>query len=99
MLGLGRALGETIAVSMVIGNGLGMSASLLAPGYTIPAVIANEFREASSTGLHYSALLALAIVLVVIALVLAAVSRLLIGRSARMVSAKAPAKGASHKAA
>jgi len=83
MLGLGRALGETIAVSMVIGNGLGISASLLAPGYTIPAVIANEFREATSTGLQHSALLALALVLVVIALVLAGASRLLVRRSER----------------
>lgn len=83
MLGLGRALGETIAVSMVIGNGLGISASLLAPGYTIPAVIANEFREATSTGLQHSALLALALVLVVIALVLAAASRLLVRRTER----------------
>jgi len=81
MLGLGRALGETIAVSMVIGNGLGISASLLAPGYTIPAVIANEFREATSTGLQHSALLALALVLVVIALAMAAASRMLVRRS------------------
>jgi phosphate transport system permease protein len=86
MLGLGRALGETIAVSMLIGNGLGISASLLAPGYTIPAVIANEFREATSTGLQHSALLALALVLVAIALLLAAASRLLVRRSARMAS-------------
>lgn len=83
MLGLGRALGETIAVSMLIGNGLGISASLLAPGYTIPAVIANEFREATSTGLQHSALLALALVLVAIALLLAAGSRFLVGRGAR----------------
>jgi phosphate transport system permease protein len=86
MLGLGRALGETIAVSMLIGNGLGISASLLAPGYTIPAVIANEFREATSTGLQHSALLALALVLVAIALLLAAASRLLVGRSGRAAS-------------
>jgi phosphate transport system permease protein len=86
MLGLGRALGETIAVSMVIGNGLGISASLLAPGYTIPAVIANEFREATSTGLQHSALLALALVLVAISLLLAAVSRLLVRRSEKMAS-------------
>ncbi len=96
MLGLGRALGETIAVAMLIGNGLGISSSLLAPGYTIPAVIANEFREATSTGLHRSALLALAIVLVAIALVLAAASRLLVQRAERMVetpleAAEAPA--------
>jgi phosphate transport system permease protein len=86
MLGLGRALGETIAVSMLIGNGLGISASLLAPGYTIPAVIANEFREATSTGLQHSALLALALVLVAIALILAAASRLLVRRSEMMAS-------------
>jgi phosphate transport system permease protein len=86
MLGLGRALGETIAVSMLIGNGLGISASLLAPGYTIPAVIANEFREATSTGLQHSALLALALILVAISLLLAAASRLLVRRSAKMAS-------------
>lgn len=92
MLGLGRALGETIAVSMVIGNGLGISASLLAPGYTIPAVIANEFREAASTGLHRSALLALAVVLVGIALLLAAASRLLVENTGRtLVAVPAPA--------
>jgi phosphate transport system permease protein len=82
MLGLGRALGETIAVAMLIGNGLGISASLLAPGYTIPAVIANEFREATSIGLHRSSLIALAVILVVIALVLAAASRLLVRNTA-----------------
>src|SRR5207248_7114183 len=56
MLGLGRALGETIAVALVVGNGLGIGASLFRPGYTIPAVIANEFREAT-IGLHRAALL------------------------------------------
>ncbi|HEX9235733.1 MAG TPA: phosphate ABC transporter permease subunit PstC [Actinomycetota bacterium] len=81
MLGLGRALGETIAVAMVVGNGLGIGASLFKSGYTIPAVIANEFREATNVGLHRSALLALAFVLVLIALLLAAVSRLLVGRT------------------
>jgi phosphate transport system permease protein len=86
MLGLGRALGETIAVSMVVGNGLGISASLFRPGYTIPSVIASEFREATSVGVHRSALLALALILVGIALAMAALSRLLVGRSARLVS-------------
>jgi phosphate transport system permease protein len=86
MLGLGRALGETIAVAMLIGNGLGISASLLSPGYTIPAVIANEFREATSTGLQHSALLALALTLVAISFLLAAISRLLVRRSQRMAS-------------
>ena len=68
MLGLGRALGETIAVAMVIGNSTKLGVSLFRPGYTIPAVIANEFREASSAGIHRSALLALALMLVVISL-------------------------------
>lgn len=85
MLGLGRALGETIAVAMVVGNGLGIGVSLFKPGYTIPAVIANEFREATSAGLHRSALLALALVLVLIALLLAAASRLLVRRTTRLI--------------
>src|SRR5205823_12281789 len=67
MLGLGRALGETIAVALLVGNSLGIGASLFRPGYTIPAVIANEFREATNAGLHRSALLALALILVAIA--------------------------------
>jgi len=90
MLGLGRALGETIAVAMVIGNGLGIHASLFNSGYTIPAVIANEFREASGTGLHRSALLTLALILMVIALVMASLSRLLVRRSRALVSEAPP---------
>jgi len=85
MLGLGRALGETIAVSLVVGNGLGIGASLFKPGFTIPAVIASEFREATNVGVHRSALLALAVVLVAIALVLAAMSRLLVRRTVKLV--------------
>jgi len=84
MLGLGRALGETIAVSLVVGNGLGIGASLFKPGFTIPAVIASEFREATNVGVHRSALLALAVVLVAIALVLAAMSRLLVRRTVKL---------------
>ena len=85
MLGLGRALGETIAVVMVIGNNVTyIGTSLFKQGETIPAVIANEFREASSGGLHKSALLALALLLMVIALVLAAASRFVVRRSARI---------------
>jgi phosphate transport system permease protein len=91
MLGLGRALGETIAVSLVVGNGLGIGASLFRPGFTIPAVIASEFREATNVGVHRSALLALAVVLVAIALVMAALSRLLIRRSAKLISGGPPA--------
>jgi phosphate transport system permease protein len=92
MLGLGRALGETIAVSLVVGNGLGIGASLFRPGFTIPAVIASEFREATNVGVHRSALLALAVVLVAIAFVMAALSRLLVRRSAALVSG-GPAPG------
>ncbi len=94
MLGLGRALGETIAVSMVVGNGLGIGTSLFKAGFTIPAVIASEFREATGVGVHRSALLALAVVLVVIALVLAALSRLLVRRTARLVAGETAAGAA-----
>ncbi|MBN3869224.1 phosphate ABC transporter permease subunit PstC [Nostoc sp. JL33] len=62
MLSLGRALGETMAVTMVIGNSAQISASLLAPGYTIPSVLANEFAEAEP-GLHIGALSYLALIL------------------------------------
>ena len=82
MLGLGRALGETIAVALLVGDSARVGASLAQPGYTIPAVIANEFREAS-TGVHRSALLALAVLLVVVALLLSALSRLLVHRTRR----------------
>ena len=85
MLGLGRALGETIAVALVIGNSTNISASLFKSGYTIPAVIANEFREATSAGVHRSALLFLALLLVLIALGMATASRLLVRRTARLM--------------
>jgi phosphate transport system permease protein len=62
MLALGRALGETIATTMVIGNRPVISASLLAPGYTVASVIANEFTEATSS-LYLSALIELGLIL------------------------------------
>ncbi|MBW4646815.1 MAG: phosphate ABC transporter permease subunit PstC [Goleter apudmare HA4340-LM2] len=62
MLALGRALGETMAVTMVIGNSAQISASLLDPGYTIPSVLANEFAEAEP-GLHIGALSYLGLIL------------------------------------
>lgn len=62
MLALGRALGETMAVTMVIGNSAQISASLLDPAYTIPSVLANEFAEAEP-GLHIGALSYLALIL------------------------------------
>ncbi len=63
LLGLGRALGETMAVTMVIGNSPEIHASLFAPGYSLPAVIANEFAEAVTADVHTGALAGLALVL------------------------------------
>lgn len=67
-LGLGRALGETMAVTFVIGNSNNLSASLLMPGASIPSVIANEFTEAT-TPLYLSSLIYLGLVLIVITLI------------------------------
>jgi phosphate transport system permease protein len=77
ILGLGRAVGETMAVTMVIGNAPKISLSLLAPAYTMPSVIANEFAEASSK-LHGSALMEIGLILLVVTLVINAMARLLI---------------------
>jgi len=77
ILGLGRALGETMAVTMVIGNSPTVRASLFAPGYSLPAVIANEFAEASS-GNHTSALAALGLLLFVVTVLLNVVARVLV---------------------
>jgi phosphate transport system permease protein len=77
LLGLGRALGETMAVTMVIGNSPEIRASLFAPGYSLPAVIANEFAEATSAT-HTGALAALALILFGITFVLNSVARLLV---------------------
>ncbi len=77
MLGLGRALGETIAVAMVIGNRPVISASLFMPSSTLASVIANEFAEATSD-LYLSALIELALALLVVGLILNVVARLLV---------------------
>ena len=77
MLGLGRALGETMAVTMVIGNRPEISASLFAPGYTMASLIANEFSEATND-LHLSALMAVGAILFVITLIVNAVARWLV---------------------
>jgi phosphate transport system permease protein len=82
ILGLGRALGETMAVTMVIGNRAQISSSLFQPAYTIAAVLANEFTEAS-TDLYLSALIEAALVLFVISLLTNATARWLVGRIAR----------------
>jgi phosphate transport system permease protein len=78
-LGLGRALGETMAVTMVIGNRPVISASLFAPGYTLTAVIANEFSEATDD-LHLAALMEIGLVLLGLTVAANAVARLLVWR-------------------
>jgi phosphate transport system permease protein len=82
MLGLGRALGETMAVTMVIGNSPTIRASLFAPGYSLPAVIANEFAEASGE-MHTSALAALGLLLFAVTVLLNIAARLLVRMSRR----------------
>jgi phosphate transport system permease protein len=82
MLGFGRALGETMAVTMVIGNNPKVSASLFAPQYTMAAVIANEFAEAADE-LYLHALVEIGLVLFIITLVVNLLSRLLIWSMAR----------------
>ncbi len=77
ILGLGRAIGETMAVTMVIGNTPKISLSLLSPGYTMPSVIANEFAEAASK-LHSAALMEIGLILLVITLIINILARLLI---------------------
>ena len=77
MLGLGRALGETIAVTMVIGNRPEIAKSLFAPGYTMASVIANEFSEASDD-LYLSALVEIGLALFLVTLVVNALARLLV---------------------
>jgi len=77
LLGLGRAVGETMAVTMVIGNRPEISVSLLAPGYTMASVIANEFAEATSK-LYTSSLIELALLLFVITVLLNAAARIIV---------------------
>ena len=79
MLGLGRALGETMAVTFVIGNAHRISGSILAPGTTISATIANEFTEAVGD-LYTSALIALGLILFVITFIVLAFARILLMR-------------------
>jgi phosphate transport system permease protein len=84
MLGLGRALGETMAVTFVIGNAHKVSASLLAPGTTISATIANEFTEAVGD-LYTSSLIALGLILFVITFIVLAAARYMLLRIERRV--------------
>ncbi len=82
ILGLGRALGETMAVTMLIGNRHEIAASLFAPGYTMASLIANEFAEASGD-LHLSALMAVGFTLFVITILVNALARWLVWRVTR----------------
>jgi len=84
MLGLGRALGETMAVTFVIGNAHRVSASILAPGTTISATIANEFTEALGD-LYTSSLIALGLILFVITFIVLALARYMLMRIERRV--------------
>jgi phosphate transport system permease protein len=77
ILGLGRAVGETMAVTMVIGNAPKISLSLLSPAYTMPSVIANEFAETTSK-LHGAALMEIGLILLVVTLIINALARMLI---------------------
>jgi phosphate transport system permease protein len=80
ILGLGRALGETMAVTMVIGNSPTISASLFAPGYSLPADIATEFAEASGA-MQTGALAALGLILFAVTLLLNVIARVLVRMS------------------
>jgi phosphate transport system permease protein len=86
-LALARALGETMAVTMVIGNDPSIHASLFAPGYTIAAVIANEFSEATGD-LYLQSLVELGLVLFLLTIVINAMARLLIIATTRRGSAQ-----------
>ncbi|MFT4036460.1 MAG: phosphate ABC transporter permease subunit PstC, partial [Patulibacter sp.] len=83
MLGLGRALGETIAVTLVIGNAARLGDSIFSQGYTLAAVIANEFGEAASDPKHRAALIAAGLVLFILTLIVNAAARWFVTRAER----------------
>jgi len=83
MLGLGRALGETMAVTFVIGNAHELSASLLMPGNSIASTLANEFTEAIGE-LYTSSLIELGLILFVITFIVLALAKLLLFRLSRL---------------
>jgi phosphate transport system permease protein len=87
MLGLGRALGETMAVTFVIGNAHRLSASLMAPGNSIASALANEFTEAVGD-LYFSALFELGLILFVITTIVLALSKLMLMRLSRQEGAR-----------
>jgi phosphate transport system permease protein len=87
ILGLGRALGETMAVTMVIGNSIESSFSLLRPGYTMASIIANEFAEAVSK-LHSESLIEIGLILFFLTLILNSLARLLVWNVSRRTIAE-----------
>src|SRR5207245_1196762 len=91
-LALGRALGETMAVTMLIGNRTAINLSLFAKGNSIPSVIANEFTEATYD-LYLSALVELGLVLLLVSITFSALSRLLIWRMSRLGARKSSSGG------
>jgi len=94
MLGLGRAIGETIAVTLVIGNAPVIGDSIFQQGYTLAAVIANEFGEAASNELHRAALIGAGLVLFVLTLCVNGIARAFVVRAERgQRAANAPAAG------
>jgi len=84
LLGLGRALGETMAITMVIGNRAQISSSLFAPSYTMASVIANEFTEATGE-LHLAALAEMGLLLFLVTVCLNILARLLVARVGRPI--------------
>jgi phosphate ABC transporter permease protein PstC len=90
MLGLGRALGETIAVTLVIGNAPRIADNIFGQGYTLAAVIANEFGEAASDETHRAALIAAGLVLFVLTLVVNLIARWFVTRSDRAMARTVP---------
>jgi phosphate transport system permease protein len=91
ILGFGRAVGETMAVTMVIGNRPEISKSLLAPGYTLASVIANEFSEATGD-LYLSALVEIGLALFIVTLIVNALARLMVWQITRGMPATAHAQ-------
>jgi phosphate transport system permease protein len=92
MLGLGRALGETIAVVLVVGNAPNIPKHLFSQGYTLAAVIANEFGEAANVPIHSSALFACGLVLFVVTLIINYFARRIVSRTT-VKTPKPAAKG------
>jgi ABC-type phosphate transport system permease subunit len=93
MLGLGRAIGETIAVTLVIGNAPQIGHTLFSQGYTLAAVIANEFGEAAANPVHRAALIAAGLVLFVLTLAINGVARGLVVRAERRTGTRVAPPG------